>query len=286
MTPRKLDKNHSGNGFRHGNDKKTRSRRTVAENAARSLFLEGKYQQSEQMYSSIIDQGLACESSYIEYICLLRLRYTTSNLLERLKCLVNSHPACSVLHHEIGKCCSELGLIEDAKERLSLALSMDPCNREYFKTLAGFFRQQGNDELELNLYRQYVASISPDPEIFYYYGTCLARSGNLLEAILPLKNSLEIYPESPQAHHAIAQVYAGLSLNDEALSHLYKYTELAQTDSTLYSNIAEIHIMLSDYAKAIECLSYAMQLEPWSLDLTWQYGDCLIEQAFFAETKH
>lgn len=122
------------------------------------------------------------------------------------------------------------------------------------------------------------------PMSFYYWGWCLAQSGdgagaaglfckaagmcpdyvfpNRPEAILALEEALGRDPEDAMAHHYLGNLYYDKRQYDTAQSHWERAAELAPGFPTVWRNLALVYYnKRHDSARALECMERAFSLD-------------------------
>ena len=90
-------------------------------------------------------------------------------------------------------------------------------------------------------------------EIRYEIGLQAQMAGNVQEAYKELKRALELNPDYPEAHNAIA-ILLHISFNrpEEAMVHYQKALELRPTFSEAQTNLANVYLSQSRYDEAIK----------------------------------
>lgn len=207
------------------------------------------------------------------------------------------------IHLKKAQAYSNLNLIKEAKEHLSLAEEHDKRNGDIFLTKGMLFSKEGQTESAIGCYREAVKLLEFPEDAYPYLAFELKAIGNFQEAISILKKYLNEYPDDEMCSSMLFGIYEeheyyrlGIktykALVDTApFNHLnwfylglfYKVsdqTKLAYQafeyayllDSTFvasYHEMANILIENKVYHKAIEILEEVVEIEePYAMTFT------------------
>ncbi|WNG38101.1 social motility TPR repeat lipoprotein Tgl [Archangium violaceum] len=96
-------------------------------------------------------------------------------------------------------------------------------------------------------------------EIHYELGLQAQQAGNVQEAYKELQKSLELDPEYPEAHNAIAiLLHMAFNRPEQAISHYKKALELRPNFSEVKTNLANVYLSQSRYDEAIKLYEEAL----------------------------
>lgn len=106
------------------------------------------------------------------------------------------------------------------------------------------------------------------------YGADLARQGKeedaksqMKLAVADLNKLLELNPDDPKMHEAVADLLSQLGKDDESLTHINSAIELNPQSPTPYRMRARLYRFKEEYGKAIADLDRAIDLKPDSYQL-------------------
>ncbi|QRK07560.1 social motility TPR repeat lipoprotein Tgl [Archangium violaceum] len=96
-------------------------------------------------------------------------------------------------------------------------------------------------------------------EIHYELGLQAQQAGHVQEAYKEMQKSLELDPDYPEAHNAIAiLLHMAFNRPEQAISHYKKALELRPNFSEVKTNLANVYLSQSRYDEAIKLYEEAL----------------------------
>jgi tetratricopeptide (TPR) repeat protein len=105
--------------------------------------------------------------------------------------------------------------------------------------------------------------LKPDqPEMVNVLATCLAKIGQIDEAIIYFSKSLTIEPNSPETHQNIAIALATKGDLKKAAQHFERSLQLDPNSPDIYYNLGRLYSQKGDLEKAIKSWKQGLELRP------------------------
>jgi Flp pilus assembly protein TadD len=162
------------------------------------------------------------------------------------------------------------------------AFRMEPDNPRAHEGIA--FLQLAEEPARAERVLLKIAADDPESSIVQL-GLGLARyaQGDPAGAIPPLERAIALYPDSSDAHDALAVVLVGLERYDEALDHALRAQELDPEDAKIANNLGITYLMSGDMMRAEAATREAITLDPENATYHNNLGIALGRQSRYDE---
>jgi choline-sulfatase len=127
-----------------------------------------------------------------------------------------------------------------ALAELSELVVADPHNPVFRGELARAYRQQGELERALPLYRQAAADAPGDPEAWYNLAAALHEAGHAGEARSAIEQAVHLDPGRPEAHNTLGIVHLAEGEAEEARKEFAIAASLDARDATALNNLGNV----------------------------------------------
>ncbi len=152
------------------------------------------------------------------------------------------------------------GLDEQALEAFSAALQDNPNLVEAHMGMGEIFREQGDYRLANRSYR-HAARLAPHSfDAQYYYGLMQHLLGKIDRAIRIYLRALSIKPDSFDANLNLGSAYLQTGSAVEALPFAKRATELNAHHQLAWANLAAVYSLLERYPEAVAAYRQAVEL--------------------------
>ena len=169
-------------------------------------------------------------------------------------------PRYSTAHHWYSvSCLAPLGRLDEAKEQMEIAQALDPISSiiardvavlHYYRHDLGAALDQCDHNIELNPHF---------PPAYWILGLVQEQRGDFDEAAAAFQRAIQLSPQSPKMHAALARTLALSGKRDEALRMLAELHGLAEKRYVSPSDLASLHFALEDREKGFEWLTRAFR---------------------------
>jgi len=155
-----------------------------------------------------------------------------------------------------------------ALSELDALVNADPANPVFRGKLAAAWRDRGDIEKAVPLYRQAAATMPEDPEAWYNLAAALQEAGHLAEARQAIGRALRLDASRPEAHNTLGIVAMGEGKLEEARREFEAAAELDPRNAQAQNN-------LGNALRALGRLDEAERAYQRSADLAPRYADPL-----------
>lgn len=152
------------------------------------------------------------------------------------------------------------GQLDEALEAFSLALEENPKLVEAYMGIGEIYRERGDFESASQSYRQ-ATEISPNSfDAHFYHGLTLQLLGKIRDSVITYLRALAIEPESYEANLNVASAYLQLGRAADALPYAQRATELKPDQQAAWANLAAVFSLVGQYEQAVDAYRQAVEL--------------------------
>ncbi len=173
----------------------------------------------------------------------------------------------SVLLYNQAQVYSALGSHDEAIEKYTQALEMDPNYSEYYNERGSVFLHTGRFERAIEDYRKAIATSPPYPEAWANLGQCYRTMGRAEEAVAAYSRALDLEPDHLLARVGRAQTLDLLERSEEAEQDYDRALSLDANDPLLWANRAVLRYQRGAVEASLHDLDRAVELAPDNADL-------------------
>lgn len=123
---------------------------------------------------------------------------------------------------------------------LAALVQADPANPVFRGKLAAAWRERGETEKALPLYRQTVAAAPRDPEAWYNLASALQEAGRLDEARQAIGQALKLDATRPEAHNTLGIIELGAGRTEEARREFAAAAEIDPRNAAALNNLGNV----------------------------------------------
>lgn len=120
---------------------------------------------------------------------------------------------------------------------LETLVAADPANPVFRGKLAAAWRERGQTDKALPLYRQAAAAAPRDPEAWYNLASALQEAGRLDEARRAIEQALKLDAGRPEAHNTLGIIALGEGRTEEARREFAAAAEIDPRDAAALNNL-------------------------------------------------
>ena len=239
--------------------KKSSTNHRDREQQAISLINQGKLQEAEVIYRSLVKENTKNPIVYanLAAICIMQKKF--SGLVEPLKKALKIQPDFPEAHNNLGIVLKELGDIDAAIDSYNNALQLDPKYADAYNNLGNALKDKSDLDAAIDSYTNAIEHKLNFPDAHNNLGICLKEQGELAAAVACFKNALQLQPNYPEAHNNL-----GVALKDQgeldnavtsynnALTLRPNYPEALNNLGVALKTKGELDAAIASYEKAIE----------------------------------
>ncbi len=144
-------------------------------------------------------------------------------------------------HNQLGA--ARPGHPEDARaalDELQALVTADPKNSVFRGKLAQAWKESGQIDRAIPLYRQAAGDAPDDPEAWYNLATALQTAGRMDEARQALQKAMHLDPARPEAHNTLAIVHIAEGQPDAARQELELAVQLDPRNAHALNNLGNV----------------------------------------------
>ena len=123
---------------------------------------------------------------------------------------------------------------------LAALVTADPANPVFRGKLAAAWRERGETEKALPLYRQAVAAAPRDPEAWYNLASALQEAGRRDEARQAIEQALKLDARRPEAHNTLGIIELAAGRTEEARRELTTAVDLDPRNAVALNNLGNV----------------------------------------------
>ena len=123
---------------------------------------------------------------------------------------------------------------------LAALVAADPANPVFRGKLAAAWRERGETEKALPLYRQAVAAAPRDPEAWYNLASALQEAGRRDEARQAIEQALKLDARRPEAHNTLGIIELAAGRTEEARRELTTAVDLDPRNAVALNNLGNV----------------------------------------------
>ncbi|MCX8174522.1 MAG: tetratricopeptide repeat protein [Thermoplasmata archaeon] len=170
---------------------------------------------------------------------------------------------------------AKIGDVGEALNSIEKAIGYGKTG-EALKLRAKLLSELGRYEDALRAYEELLASEPGNPELLVEKGITLARMKRDTEAEQVLLQVVAALPENGAARYHLGKIYAGRGMREEALHHLEKAIEAEPENSAARTLLAEIYLSTGthgDILKAAEAYEAVLRYEPNNRQILYRIAE-------------
>lgn len=178
------------------------------------------------------------------------------------------------------------GEFDPAAQMLTQSLSVDPANRDAFRTLARLYQRLGLSDLEMQVYDQWMAALPDDAMPHYLLAQAYARMGidgqaaDQLSAYQGLsEGSLDMYAQA-------ANLYRRLGMYEEESLVLSRWLQEAPNSPDAHRLLADYYRRAGNYQAAADEYQFLANLMPNSVDVYLNMGRAFMQMDLYADAQN
>lgn len=159
--------------------------------------------------------------------------------------------------------------VEEALAELEALVAADPQNPVFRGKLAQAWKERGQLDRAVPLYRQAAGDAPEDPEAWYNLATALQQAGRMDEAREALEKAMHLDPARPEAHNTLGIVHLAKGRPDAAREEFELAVRLDPRNAQALNNLGNVLRSLGRTAEAESAYRKAVQAapryaEPWN----------------------
>lgn len=154
------------------------------------------------------------------------------------------------------------GKLDEALGSLETLVAADPENPVFRGKLAAAWRDRGNFEKALPLYRQAAETVPTDPEAWYNLAAALQETGRLAEARGAIESALRLDGTRPEAHNTLGIIELGEGKVEEARREFETATRLDPRNALAMNNLGNALRALGRGGEAEQAYLRSVSLAP------------------------
>ncbi len=199
---------------------------------------------------------------YLDYLSKAYLKLEDyDNAVETMKTMADFSENSKEIWLKIGNIYSEIEYFEEAQESYETAIEEDSEYSEAFYALGVLLFNQDLFEEAIEPLEFATKAFAEVEHLQKKLAKCYHKAGKLDAAILQYKQLIAEQPENVSAYLNLAGAYRVTEQNEKALDILLQLKEIAPLMPKVYFRLADIYIVLKDYAKATEATNKAVELD-------------------------
>ncbi|PWU09919.1 MAG: hypothetical protein C5B51_05345 [Terriglobia bacterium] len=173
---------------------------------------------------------------------------------------ISLDPRYATAHHWYAmSCLAPLGRLDEALQEMLLARAIDPISSIISRDLAMTHYYRRDFETSLEQCDRTIEQNPHFPAAYWTLGLVQVQRGDLDEAAAAFQRGLQLSPQSPRMHAAIARTSGLASKRGEALRILAELHDLAKKRYVSPFELASIHFVLQQFEEGFEWLTRAFQ---------------------------
>ncbi len=151
---------------------------------------------------------------------------------------------------------------DTALGELAALVAADPANPVFRGKLAEAWRERGDMEKAVPLYRQAAAAAPEDPEAWYNLAAALQEAGQLAEARQAIGRALRLDASRPEAHNTLGIVEMGAGRLEKARREFEAAAELDPRNAHARNNLGNVLRALGRPEEAERAYRKSAELAP------------------------
>jgi len=152
--------------------------------------------------------------------------------------------------------------VEAALTELEALVAADPENPVFRGKLAQAWKESGEMDRAVQLYRQAAGDAPDDPEAWYNLATALQQSGDLSAAREALQKAMHLDPARPEAHNTLGIVHLAEGRPDAARQEFELAVRLDPRNAQALNNLGNVLRSLRRPAEAEDAYRKALAAAP------------------------
>ncbi len=194
----------------------------------------------------------------------LRLKYKGdySESFEAFQSALEIDSTSSAAQYEVAQYYLDTEDIDSALKALNKAVEYNPANADYKTALADLNRESGHFEEAISLYESLTAEYPDRPELHFYLSELYMRVNKIDKAVESLDNLENNIGLNEMVSMQKYRMYLFLGQNDKALNEIEKLADKFPAESRYIIIIGDHYLRLGDNDKALEYYDKAHSIEP------------------------
>ncbi len=252
------------------------------EQQAIALINQGKHEEAEAIYRSLIAAGTRNFNTYNNLGVILKRRGDLRGAVMFYKTAIQLKPNYSEAHSNLAVALKEQGDLAAAIASFNTAIQLKPNLPELHNNLGNALKDQGDLAAAIASYDT-ALQLNPNyPDAHYNLGNALKVQGDLAAAIASYNTALQLKPSYPEAHCNLA---AALQEQGDLAAAIASYNTALQLKPDFpdaYNNLAVALQEQGDLAAAIASYNRALYFKPDFPDAHANLGNALKEHGDLA----
>jgi arylsulfatase A-like enzyme/Flp pilus assembly protein TadD len=138
----------------------------------------------------------------------------------------------------------------------------DPDNAVFRATLAQAWRQQGNLQRAIELYREAAAQTPDDPEAWYNLAAAFQDAGDQEKAGTAIAEALRLDKKRPEAHNVLGIALASTGQPAAAIGEFQKAIDIDPRNARAYNNLGNVLRAMNRSDDAAQAYRKSIELAP------------------------
>jgi serine/threonine-protein kinase len=167
-------------------------------------------------------------------------------------------PRYSTAHHWYSvSCLAPLGRLDEAMEQMLIAQELDPISSIIARDVAAVHYYRHDFSAALDQCDHNIELNPHFPAAYWILGLVQEQRGDFDESAAAFQRAIQLSPQSPKMHAALARTLALSGKHDEALRILSELHQLSEKRYVSPSDLASLHFALKDPERGFQWLTKA-----------------------------
>tara|TARA_Y100001968_G_scaffold329487_1_gene378926 strand:+ start:1533 stop:3344 length:1812 start_codon:yes stop_codon:yes gene_type:complete len=232
------------------------------EKKALDYIYKGELNKAEYIYKSLIDEGFANYSIYINLAVICAKKNNQNERILFLNKAIELNPSSSIAFNNLGNAFRSIYNLDSAITSYRTALNLRPNYPEAECNLGIAFQEKGSNELAINSFRRALELKPNYPEAFSHLGIALFALGEIEESIIAYRTALNLRPNYPEAECNLGVALQEKGSNELAINSFRKALELKPNYPEALSNLGVALFNLGHIYESINSYKTAIELNP------------------------
>lgn len=164
--------------------------------------------------------------------------------------------------------------INSLKKHISSESSRSPL---FYALLSSLYQEKGQNPAATTLMKEAISLYPENHQLFFEYGLLLEKNGLTEEAIVQMKQVLELQPDHAEALNFVGYTWADKNMNlEQALEYISKAVELKPNNGFILDSLGWVYYRLGKFNRAATELERSLELEPGDPHIYEHLGDVYI----------
>lgn len=177
------------------------------------------------------------------------------------------------------------GEFDVAADLLGQTLSVDPANREAFRTLARLNHQLGFADQEIATYQEWIAARPDDPLPHYLLALAYQQMGIHTQAADELNLYQNLSDGSLNVYAQAANLYRRLGMYHQEGALLSQWAQEAPNSPDARRSLADYYLRMGNYQAALVEYQQAVNLTPNNVNAHLSMAQALTQMGLYADAQ-